>query len=154
LIPLFEIVKTDGREIPMEPQYYYIRYSEHPTKAYCPPWEEQGPEIRPSWHKCSKERAFKRRCAAAEGEYFHHYVALVTETSGDGSEFDNGEITIQEAFEGETPAWPNYWTSPVKLTIRKEVIFGDGDEVPSQSLFALGLFARSMDDCIDKMTAY
>ena len=100
----------------MEPepliQYYYNRWSEYPTKVYCPPWETQGPENRISWHPCTWERALKRYRAACDTESFYHYVALVTGTKD--------AVTVREAF-----APDDNWQGYVTLTLNTKGIFGD-----------------------------
>ena len=121
----------------MEPQYYYNRYSEYPTKAYCPPWETQGPENRLSWHKCSKERGKKRFDTGCDNESFYHYVAVVTETKT--------EISVREAFVGED------WQGFVSMSLNKKGIFGEYD-APGSTKFILSLFANAMNSCVDEVT--
>ena len=121
----------------MEPQYYYNRYSEYPTKVYCPPWETQGPENRLSWHKCSWERGLKRYRAACETESFYHYVALVTQTET--------EVTVREAFVDDN------WQGFVTLTLNTKGIFGDDNK--NAERFVLSLFAKAMERCVDESLA-
>lgn len=118
-------------------QYYYNRYSEYPTKVYCPPWETQGPENRLSWHKCSFERGKKRYKVACDNESFYHYVAEVT-----GNET---AITVREAF--VVDEWQGY----VTITLNKKGIFGDDNK--NATSFILSIFANAMESCIDESTA-
>ncbi len=120
-----------------EIQYYYNRWSEYPRKAYCPPWETQGPENRISWHKCSWERGVKRHKATVGYEFFYHYVVLVT---------GNGDaITVREAH------LDNDWQGFVTLTLNKKGIFGDDNKDATN--FALSLFADAMGSCVDESMA-
>lgn len=127
-------------------QYYYNRWSEYPTKVYCPPGETQGPENRISWHKCSWERGLKRYRAACETDSFYHYVALVT-----GNE---KAITVREAFVGKNDDGDgdDPWQGFITLTLNKEGIFGDASE-DFQNQFVLSIFANAMETCVDEATA-
>ena len=129
-------------------QYYYNRWSEYPTKVYCPPWETQGPENRLSWHKCSFERGLKRFRVSCQQDFFYHYVVLVT-----GNET---AITVREAFAdrvgpSEQSRVGGEWHSFVMITLNKKGIFGD-DNKDSTSL-ALRLFSHAMNTCIDESMA-
>lgn len=124
-------------------QYYYNRYSEYPTKVYCPPWETQGPENRLSWHKCSFERGKKRYKVACENESFYHYVAEVTVTET--------EVIVREAFAEYGSGTADEWYGFVSLTLNKKCIFGDDNK--NATSFALSIFANAMSSCIDESMA-
>ena len=131
-----ELLPDDGTEPII--QYYFNRYSTYPTKAYCPPEMEQGPEERLVWQKCSFNRGLKRYRLARETDFFHHFVVLVT-----GNE---SYITAREAFVGTRP---DEWQGFVKLTLNLEGIFGR-DSKESATRFLLSLFADAMNRCVDE----
>ncbi len=122
----------------METQYYYNRYSEYPSKVYCPPWETQGKENRWSWHNCTEERAKKRFKVACETEQFYHHVAIVTENETD--------VTVREAFVDDD------WQGFVTISLNKKGIFGDQDKA-YRDRFALSIFADAMGSCVEMATA-